>query len=280
MELLSKDPTAVGVDSVVRLATPLAVLAVLHPGAMGAAVAACLVGRGHDVGWLRAGRSETTLYRADQVGLTPFDDIVDLLANTEIVFSICPPHGALEVAELLAGFQGIVVDANAVSPETSALVGRTVIAGGARYVDGGIIGPPPVTAGTTRLYLAGDDGRVAELFAGSTLEVVRLAGGPPAASALKMTYAAWTKTTAALLVSIRRTAEVFGVADELAKEWAMSQPDLPAAWLSARQQTEEKGWRWAYELAEVGRTFAAAGEPEGFGAAASQVFAASVDAAQ
>jgi hypothetical protein len=29
------------------------VLAVLHPGAMGAAVAACLVGRGHKVGWLR-----------------------------------------------------------------------------------------------------------------------------------------------------------------------------------------------------------------------------------
>jgi 3-hydroxyisobutyrate dehydrogenase-like beta-hydroxyacid dehydrogenase len=28
-------------------------LAILHPGAMGAAVAACLVGRGHEVGWLR-----------------------------------------------------------------------------------------------------------------------------------------------------------------------------------------------------------------------------------
>jgi hypothetical protein len=31
-------------------------LAVLHPGAMGAAVAACLVDGGHDVGWLRTGR--------------------------------------------------------------------------------------------------------------------------------------------------------------------------------------------------------------------------------
>jgi|GEM_PF-7095663 len=49
------------------------------------------------------------------------------------------------------------------------------------------------------------------------------------------------------------------------------------AWLRARQQTQEKGWRWSHELAEVGTTFAAAGEPEGFGAAASQVFAASVD---
>jgi hypothetical protein len=33
--------------------------------------------------------------------------------------------------------------------------------------------------------------------AGSALEVVGLARAPPSASALKMAYAAWTKTTAA-----------------------------------------------------------------------------------
>ena len=131
--------------------------------------------------------------------------------------------------------------------------------------------------GTTRLYLAGDSREVASLFAGSPLDVVRLAGAPPAASALKMTYAAWTKTTAALLVSIRRTAAALGVEDDLANEWAISQPGLPGAWLLAQQKSDEKAWRWSYELAEIGRTFAAVGEPEGFGAAASQVFAASVN---
>ena len=175
------------------------------------------------------------------------------------------------------GFHGIVVDANAVSPNTSRLVGGIVTAGGARYVDGGIIGPPPLRTGTTRLYLAGDNGEVANLLAASALDVVSLAGAPPAASALKMTYAAWTKTTAALLISIRRTAAAFGVEDALTREWAISQPDLPAAWLRARQQSDEKGWRWSYELAEVGRTFGEIGEPKGFGAAASQVFAAPVD---
>ena len=118
-------------------------LAVLHPGAMGAAVAACLVGRGHEVGWLRTGRSEATLRRAEKAGLTPYDDLAELLAHADIVFSICPPHGALGVARALAGFGGIVVDANAISPETAVLIGRTVTGGGARYVDGGIIGPPP-----------------------------------------------------------------------------------------------------------------------------------------
>lgn len=193
---------------------------------MGAAVAACLVGRGHEVGWLRTGRSEATLRRAAQAGLTSFDDLADLLARSDILLSICPPHGALDVARQLAGYRGIVVDANAISPETSVLVGRTLTAGGARYVDAGSIGPPPVTAGTTRLYLAGDDGEAADLFAGSALDVVGLAGAPPAASALKMTYAAWTKTTAALLVSIRRTAAAYGIDDDLVNEWAISQPIL------------------------------------------------------
>ena len=252
------------------------VLAVLHPGAMGAAVAACLVGRGHEVGWLRTGRREATLRRAAQAGLTPFDDLAELLARSDIVFSICPPHGALEVARALAGFRGIVVDANAISPQTAELIDHTVTGSGARYVDGGIIGPPPITAGTTRLYVAGDDGEVADLFAGSALDVVRLTGAPPAASALKMTYAAWTKTTAALLVSMRRTAAAYGVDDDLVREWAISQPHLEEASLRARQQNHEKGWRWAYELAEVGKTFAAVGQPEGFGAAASELFAASI----
>ncbi len=254
---------------------PSRVLAVLHPGAMGAAVAACLVGRGHEVGWLRTGRSAATLQRAAQAGLTPFDDLAELLARSDIVLSICPPHGALEVARELAGFRGIVVDANAISPEASVLIGSAVTGGGARYVDGGIIGPPPSTAGTTRLYLAGDDGEVANVFAGSALDTVSLTGAPPAASALKMTYAAWTKTTAALLVSIRRTAAAYGVDDDLVNEWLISQPHLAGAWLHARQQTHEKGWRWSYELAEVGRTFAAVGQPDGFGAAASEVFAES-----
>jgi hypothetical protein len=74
------------------------------------------------------------------------------------------------------------------------------------------------------------------------------------------------------LVSIRDTAAAYGVDADLATEWATSQPHLADAWLRARVQTQEKGWRWAYELAEVGRTFAAVGQPEGFGAAASEVF--------
>ena len=47
---------------------------------------------------------------------------------------------------------------------------------------------------------------VAELFSGSMLDARVIAGDPGAASALKMTYAAWTKGSDALILAIRALA--------------------------------------------------------------------------
>ena len=118
----------------------------------------------------------------------------------EMILSICPPHAALEIARSLAGSRGLVLDANAVSPATAREIGAVL---GERWADGGIVGPPPDRAGTTRLFLSGPGGEeVAALFAGTRLEAVVLAGSPVAASTVKMAYAAWTKGTAALLLAM------------------------------------------------------------------------------
>jgi 3-hydroxyisobutyrate dehydrogenase-like beta-hydroxyacid dehydrogenase len=165
------------------------------------------------------------------------------------------------------------VDANAVSPATGRAVGEIVTAGGARYVDGGIVGPPPHRPGTTRLFLAGTEAdEIASLFAGTAVEAKVLGPEPGTASALKMVYAAWTKGTTAMLVALRSTARHLGVEAELLDEWAKSQPDLPQRSEQAARVGLERGWRWAFELEEVGRTFADAGLPDGFGAAAAAVF--------
>ena len=66
-----------------------------------------------------------------------------LAARSDLVLSICPPHGALDTARAVGPFTGLYVDANAVSPATAAEIRAVVEAAGARYVDGGIIGPPP-----------------------------------------------------------------------------------------------------------------------------------------
>jgi 3-hydroxyisobutyrate dehydrogenase-like beta-hydroxyacid dehydrogenase len=231
---------------------------------MGAAIGSVLVARGTEVGWASSGRSAATRARAGR--FTDLGTLDRLRDACEVVVSVCPPHAAVEVASAFAGYSGLYVDANAVSPATAAHVREIV---GGRFVDGGIIGPPPHRADTTRIYLSGPDAPVvAALFAGTELS----ARTAPDASALKMTYAAWSKGTTALLIAIRATARELGVEDELLTEWTLSLPGLPTRSEQAARIGAERGWRWAYELEEVGRAFAAAGQPDGFGAAAAEVF--------
>jgi 3-hydroxyisobutyrate dehydrogenase-like beta-hydroxyacid dehydrogenase len=247
------------------------VVGVVHPGAMGSVVGAALREHGHEVLWASEGRGEDTAARAAAAGLRDVGSVAALRSRAEVVLSIVPPHAAVEAAEAFSGFDGVFVDANAVSPETARSVEAVI---GARFVDGGIIGPPPLRARTTRLYLSGSEARrAAELFDGTALEAIVLDGGVGAASALKMTYAAWTKGTAALLVAIRETARAHGVDDELVREWAISQPRLAERHARAVEATADKGWRWVAEMGEIAATFAAAGQPNGFHLAAAEVFA-------
>ncbi|MGY1623990.1 DUF1932 domain-containing protein [Geodermatophilus sp. SYSU D00965] len=244
-------------------------IAILHPGQMGAAVGRALVGAGHDVGWLPADRGAGTRRRALEAGLRELPD----LGDREVVLSVCPPAAALDTARAVAGFRGVYVDANAISPATAGEVAAVVRDGGATYVDGGIVGPPPARAGSTRLYLSGQHAAaVAEAFRGTPVEAVVLDGGNTAASALKMTYAAWTKITAALLVSVRRAAGDLGVEEALVAEWARSQPDLADRHAAALHAAERKGWRWEEEMRQIARTLAGTGEPAGFAEAAAEQF--------
>ncbi|MQA34381.1 NAD(P)-dependent oxidoreductase [Modestobacter roseus] len=244
-------------------------IAILHPGQMGAAVGRALSDVGHHVGWLPAGRGPGTRRRAEEAGLHPLRDLDD----REFVFSICPPAAALDTARAVAGFPGVYVDANAISPATAGAVATVIRDAGGQYVDGGVIGPPPRLAGTSRLYLSGRLATtVADVFAGTRIETVVLEGGDVAASALKMTYAAWTKITAALLVSLRRAAQDLGVEDALVAEWARSQPDLAARYAAALDAATHKGWRWTAEMREIALTLVEAGEPAGFADAAAQQF--------
>jgi 3-hydroxyisobutyrate dehydrogenase-like beta-hydroxyacid dehydrogenase len=259
-------------------------IGLLHPGEMGAAVGAFLAGRGHRVCWASAGRSRATAARAWAAGLADAGTVAELVHRSEVLLSVCPPHAALEVARAVAGgglaggrlapgFRGVYVDANAVSPATAREVARTVTAGGARYVDGGIIGPPPDGGGSTRLYLSGPGaGEVAALLAGSALAAEVIGDGVAAASAVKMAYAAWTKGTAALLLAARALARAEGVEETLLAEWALSQPALPGRCLGAASSAAGKGWRWAGEMDEIAAAMTAAGLPAGFHEAAAWLY--------
>ena len=246
-------------------------IGLLHPGEMGAAIGSALRQRGHEVVWASTGRSNATAVRAREAGLTDAGSVDVLAERSDVILSVCPPHAATAVAASVAGSGALFVDANAIAPATARAIAQDRDA--ARFVDGGIIGPPPARAGTTRLYLSGTRAPdVAELFDGTAVEACVVSEEIGDASAVKMTYAAWTKGTAALLLAIRAVAEAEGVAEPLLEEWRLSLPDLPDAVERAARSANAKGWRWVGEMEEIAATFAAAGQPDGFHRAAAEVY--------
>jgi 3-hydroxyisobutyrate dehydrogenase-like beta-hydroxyacid dehydrogenase len=253
----------------------MATVGLLHPGEMGAVVGECLRASGARVVWPSAGRSEASRRRAQAAGLEDLGSLAAVVSVSDVVLSVCPPGSAADVARLVAGarFGGLYVDANAVAPATACEVGQIVGAGGADFVDGGIIGPPPREAGATRLYLAGPRaGEVAGLFKGSALEAIVLPGAVGTASALKMAYAAWTKGSSALLLAVRALAIREGVDDALRAEWERSQPGLGPRSEGAVAANVKKAWRFVGEMEEIAATFAAAGLPAGFHEACAAIY--------
>jgi hypothetical protein len=173
------------------------------------------------------------------------------------------------VARAAGGFAGIYVDANAVSPDTA----RAIAGLHPRFVDGGIVGPPPERRTTTRLYLSGAEAEVVvALFAGTTVDARVVSSEPGAASALKAAYAGWTKGSAALLLTARELSRAEGVEDALLAEWRLSLPELEERLAGAERSARRKGWRWIGEMEEIARSMAAQRLPAGFHEAAAEVF--------
>ncbi|MEU2926807.1 DUF1932 domain-containing protein [Streptomyces sp. NPDC007251] len=251
---------------------------IVHPGAMGARVAAQAVAAGARVWWVPEGRSARTGERAAEAGLNAAADLAELAARCEIVLSVCPPAAAPAVARsvVAAGFRGVYVDANAVAPQRMAEIAALCADGPVTLVDGGITGPPPRTAGTTRLYLSGDPeavGTVSSLFDGTLLTPYPLAGPVGRASALKLSFAAYNKISHALAAHASALAGAHGVLDELRDLAADALPGTPLADPRRLAGAGPRAWRWEPEMEEIAGTCEEAGIPGDFARAAARTFA-------
>jgi 3-hydroxyisobutyrate dehydrogenase-like beta-hydroxyacid dehydrogenase len=249
-------------------------VALLHPGNMGVTIGAAAAASGARVVWASHQRSKATQDRARQAGLVDVENLTNAVRASDVILSVCPPHAALELARNVAErkFNGIYVDANAVSRATAEQIGATVTKAGASFVDGGIIGSPVKRAGTTRLYLSGARAReVAELFSASMLDSRVIGEKPGAASALKIAYAAWSKCSDALVLAVRALATIEGVDEALVEEWALSQPDAEQRSIRAAAVAVPKAWRYVGEMREIAATFETAGLPSGFHLAAADI---------
>jgi 3-hydroxyisobutyrate dehydrogenase-like beta-hydroxyacid dehydrogenase len=247
-------------------------IGLLHPGQMGAAIGAQLTGAGHEVLWCTAGRGAHTARRAEQAGLRGVGTLAELLDGSEVVLSICPPAAAEEVALGVAeaGFAGVYVDANAISPHRMVQIAERF----GSVVDGSIIGPPPGPSTSARVYLSGADAavrRVHALFAGGGAQPVALSERIGDASALKMAYGSYNKASHALAAVSHALAERYGVGEALRAEASLDGSSALAK-THRLPSVAARAWRWAPEMLEAAESFAAVGLPPELAAGAAAVF--------
>ena len=250
-------------------------IGILHPGEMGISLAACAIKSGHQVCWTSQGRSDKTRTRAEKYELLEIRGLLKFCETCEVILSVCPPHAAEDVTESVieAGFKGVYLDTNAISPQRAIKIGQMLKANDIQFVDGGIIGGPAMTPKGTRLYLSGDySEEIASCFANGPLETKIIGIEIGKASALKMCYAAYSKGTTALLSAILATAESLGVREELYQRWDMDEKSFSEQVDRRVRRVTGKAWRFEGEMKEIAETFREAGLPQGFHEAAAEIY--------
>jgi len=232
------------------------VVAVIAPGAMGAAVGKRLVDHGARVLTSLKGRSSETQARAKAAGMAPAAD--EDIARSDFILSIVPPGEALALAERFvtaltaSNAKPVYVDCNAINPKTVERVAAVIALTECPFVDAGIIGQPPKPGDAgPRIYASGPAAPRVAALRDYGLDIRVLAGEPSAASALKMSYAGITKGMQAIGAAMMLAATRAGSADDLFAELQSSQKEM-FGWLKRQLgMMPPKAYRWVAEMHEI-----------------------------
>ncbi len=240
------------------------VVAVIAPGAMGAAVGKRLVDNGLKVLTSLKGRSPDTQARAKAAGMAGASD--EEIAASDFILSILPPGDALSLVHHFApaltasNAKPVYVDCNAINPKTVERVAAAIAPTGCAFGDCGIIGQPPGplpqagedrVKGSPRFYASGAAAKRFATLRDYGLDVRVLDGAMSAASALKMSYAGITKGTQAIGAAMMLAATRAGNADDLFAELASSQKEMFAWFKRSLSMMPPKAYRWIAEMHEI-----------------------------
>ena len=198
----------------------------LSPGDMGHVVARVLRDQGMPVLTCLRDRSDRTRGLAREAGVEVVAGYSDLVRQVDLILSILVPAQAISAARQVAaaaqpGTSFLYADCNAVSPATALTMDRIVAEKGGRFIDGGIIAPPPRKPGTTRFYVSGPAAGEMESLRSFGLDVRVIGDRVGQASGLKMTYAAMTKGFGALATALLVTAQRLGLYQDLVAEFQL-----------------------------------------------------------
>jgi 3-hydroxyisobutyrate dehydrogenase-like beta-hydroxyacid dehydrogenase len=238
---------------------------VMSPGDMGQAVATQIKAKGLAVYTALERRSERTRALAREAGLIDVGSLAQLVERCDSVLSLMDPGSAVtfarEISDAIrvAGRHTLVVDCNAIAPDTVREIAGLVQQAGGRFLDGGIIGPPPRGKAKTNLYVSGPGAADLEQLAGPQLIVHAIGDGLTDASALKMCYGALNKGTQALWLEVLIAAERLGIAGLLDEQLQQSQGERYKWALGQFPILPPKAYRWVPEMLENAKTLAGAG---------------------
>ncbi len=233
----------------------------ISPGDMGHRVAMVLKDHGLEVLTCLEGRSARTRGLAEAAGVHSVDNHQQLVQEVDLILSILVPSEAENAAATvcralrLTGVSTLYVDCNAVAPSTALRMAQVVREVGSRFVDGGIIGPPPLRRGTTRFYISGSDATEVEGLSSYGLEMHVLGTQVGQASGFKMTYAGLSKGFAALAIGVLVAAQRLDLYEPLIDELRLSQPERLARMEKSLPQVLPKAHRWIGEMEEIAQTF-------------------------
>jgi len=232
-------------------------VAIVSPGHMGSGLGWALRQGGARVVSTVDGRSARTVRLAAEFELLP--SLRDVVAVADVVLVVTPPGASvaaarsIRAAALAVGAHPLVADLNAVSPATMASI--VDILAPLDVVDGSISGPPPTVRPGAALYFSGP--RADELVAlpwGSLARPIRLGNNVGAASAVKMSTASVYKGLNGLIAQAIRSADFYGVLDEVLADLARSGLETDGVALAAT-----KADRYVPEMREIAKSQADAG---------------------
>ncbi|MBC7236537.1 MAG: DUF1932 domain-containing protein [Chloroflexi bacterium] len=239
--------------------------AILSPGDMGHSVGQRLREHGLRVITCLEGRSERTRQLAAKARIEDVGSYEEMVKQADLILSILVPAQAVAAAERVAAAiettasDVAYVDCNAIAPQTARRIEQIMALAGARFIDAGIIGPPPRGNARTRFYVSGKHTAIMLALNERGLQVIDLQGPAGQASAFKMCYAALTKGLTALCTELLTAAHALGISEPLAKELSESQAELYMRMRRGVPAMPAKARRWIGEMEEIAATFEALG---------------------
>lgn len=243
---------------------PIKTIGIVSPGDMGQAMAMRLKECGFEVLSALEGRSARTRTLAQQAALEDCGSLHVLAERCDLILSIIDPGAALDTAHKAAAAiasisnaadKPLYAECNALSPQHKLEMESMIREAGGRFIDVGIIGPPPRGAGNVRLYASGPEAKMLEAIRHEKLMIRVVSERVGDAAAVKMCYGAITKGMIALGTEMMVAAQRLGVAEMLDAEMAQSRREIRDWLLASIPPMPPKAYRWVPETREIAATF-------------------------